>query len=326
MDLQTKALYHLLRMNHANDPSVPCEKWQVEDLRKVSLEELFPRMAKMGVPLSEQSFCQFAEECDSPEDLAELLITDQEDPKRYDAAYLVVFELWRRLLPEKQSLSIFCDELDDLISRYYAGELESDEPIQDALSNLDEILNENLDAGVKPALIFEKISSYFAHDLMAFIIDFISKLLDAKNQLYATELIENFAPYAPKLIWFDFLRTRFIAFTDPIEANRRINELLKFDDKLTLDLLLEMLRFQVGYGERSVFLAVVKKIIPRLQEEEDFRELLELSSDYCRRRDREDLEQGIHDLLTNRQNLRKAFSSSDPDLQVFEKLIHIGMG
>ena len=273
MDLQTKALYNLLRMNHSSDSSISCEAWQVEDLRQVPLQELWQRMSKMGLQLSNESLRHFAEECDSPEELAEVLLPDQEDPKHYDAAYLVIFELWRRLFPEKRSLSIFCDEIDYRISLYYAGKLDSDELIQDALANLDEILSENRDAGVKPAIIFEKISSYCAHDLMAFIIDFISNLLDSKNQLYASELIDDFAPFAPSLIWFDFLRARISALTDPIEANRLVNELLKFDEKLTVDLLLEILRFQIGYGERPVFLATVKKIILRMQTEEDFKSI-----------------------------------------------------
>ena len=167
MNLQTKALYNLLRLNQASDPSISCEPWQVEDLRNVPLEQLFQRLAKMEITLSQQSLLRFADECDSPEELADLLISDQEDPKRHDAAYLVLFELWRRQFGEKQSFSIFCDELDYRITHYYAGELESDELIQDALSDLDEILSKNADAGVSCAEVFEEISSYCAHDLMA---------------------------------------------------------------------------------------------------------------------------------------------------------------
>lgn len=322
MDLQTKALYNLLRMNHLSDSSTPCEAWQVEDLRQVSLDILWSRMAKIGLQLPRENLRHFAEECDSPEELAELLLPDLEDPRQHDEAYLVIFEMWRRLFPERQCLSIFCDELDHCISLYYAGELDSDEPIQNVLGNLDEVLSENVDAGVKPALIFEKISSYCAHDIMAFIIDFISNLLDSKNQLYASELIEDFAAYAPSLIWFDFLRARLAALTDPIEANRIVNELLKYDEKLTVDLLLEILRFQIGYGERPVFLATVKKIIARLQTDGDFQILLELAQDYFRRRDRDDLEAAIQQLLIKRQNLNGEIHSSDPDLRAFEKLVY----
>jgi hypothetical protein len=321
LNLQTKALYNLFRLNWIGDPSIPCEPWQVEDLRNVSLDQLFQRLTKMGVVVSQTSLRHFADESSSPEQLAELLIGDEEDPKRRDAAYLVIFELWRRQFPERRSLSIFCDELDHRISLYYEGEPESDELIQDALSELKEIFIKNVDAGVSRSRIFEEISSYCAHDLMAFIIDFISSLLDAKNADFSSELIEDFASFATQLIWFDFLRARLIALTDSIRANQIVAELLKFDDKLTIDLLLEMLRFQVGYGERALFCATVKKIIPRLQAEEDFQELLKLSQDYFRRRDRADWEEAIQLILTRRQNLNGAIQSSDPDLKVFEELI-----
>jgi len=320
MKLQTKALYSLLRLNHGSDPSLVAEDWQIEDLRLVSTELLWKRLEQMGLNLSMESFRQFAEDSDSPEDLAEILLSDCQDSKQYDAAYLVIFELWRRLFPERQTLSIFCDELDHRISLYYGGDLDNDEPIQDALSNLDEILSENVDAGVKPAVIFNKISSYCAHDLMAFIIDYISNLLDAKNERYASELIEDFAPYSPSLIWFDFLRARLLALTDPAEANRMIAKLLEYDDLLAIDLLFEMLRFQIGYGERPVFIAVIQKIVPRLETQEDFKELLMLSSEYFHRRDREDLEAAVAKILKN-QNLDKNIKRSDPGLRVFEKLI-----
>jgi hypothetical protein len=298
----------------------------VEDLRQVAVEQLFARLAKMGVGLSIERLHQFAEECDSPEELSELLLGDEEDVKLHDAAYLLIFELWRRLFPQKQCLSIFCDELDYRISLYDADGIESDELIQDALSNLDEILSANVDAGVKSREIFEKISSYCAHDLMGFIIDFISKLIDSQNQLYASELIEDFAPYASELIWFDFLRVRITAFTDPIQANGMLDQLLKFDDKLSVELLLEILRFQAGYGERSVFLNTVKKIIPRLQTEEDFKKLLERSQDYFHRRDREDLEQTIQQLLMKRQKKSSGIvHSSDPDIKTFEKWILLNL-
>lgn len=321
MNLQTKALYHLLRLNHSLDPSIPCEEWQIEDLRAVSLEDLFHRLNKMDIRVDPARLGSFAEECDSPEELAELLIPDGEDSQLYDRAYLIIFEIWRRLYPQKQSLSIFCDELDHRISLYYAGELESDESLQNALSNLEEILNENVDSRISPTKVFASIGSYCAHDLMSFIVDYISNVLDCKNQIYASELIEDFSPYAPRLIWFDFLRARLMALTDPIEANRMIEAILKQDARLTLDLLLEILRFQLGYGERLIFAQTVKKALARLQTEEEFQQLLELSADYYRRRDREDLEQAVRRILIEHQKLGGPILSNHPDIQRFVELI-----
>ena len=321
MNLQTQALYNLLRLNREHDPSIRCENWQIEDLRAAPTEALFERLLKAGIALNVDSFKRFAEENDTPEELAELLLTDHANPKLHDPLFLILFELWRRLLPERTSLSIFCDELDHRISLYDAGKLESDEPIQDALSNLAEILDENADAGAEPSEIFETVSSYCAHDLIVFIIDYISDVLDSGNQLYASELIEDFATFASQQVWFDFLRARLTALTDSTVANQLISNILENDSDLSVDLLLEILRFQTGYGERPVFVGTVKKILPRLQAEEEFRDLLELSAEYFHRRDREDLESAVQQLLSKRKKLSGAISASDPDIKTFEKLI-----
>lgn len=313
MELQTKALYNLLRLNRSQDPTIPCEAWQVEDLRTPSLEEIFERLKTAGLELDQDRFIQFAHESDSPEDLTELLLTDHEEPEHHDRLYLLLFELWRRLLPERQALSIFCDEFDHQIWLYDSGNLESDELIQDALANLIEIFNQNTDAGAEPLEILETVNSYCAHDIMSFLIDYISDLLDNGNQLYASELIDHFAPYTQYVAWFDFLRARLLAFSDPVEANTHLSALLEAKEEMTLDLLMEILRFLTVFGERPVFAQAVRQILPLLQARSEFEELLELTADYFRRRDRDELEQ---DVLAFQD---KEKESLDPkDLKEFE--------
>lgn len=318
MELQTKALYNLLRLNHAEDPSLPCEKWQIEDLRGVSLEALFERLGDAGLSLDTASFHGFAEECDSTESLAELLLVDLEEPESYDRLYLILFELWRRLLPEKQSLSIFCDELDHQIWFYDAGQLESDEPIQDALANLIEILKEHVDAGAKPVETFTRIGSYCAQDLFTFLVDYISEILDGENGLYASELIDDFSPYVQDDGWFALLRIRLQALADPVKANQQLALLFERKEAITLDLLLEALRFLVVYGEKPLFLAAVRLALPLLETKEEFEELLTLSADYFRRRDREDLELAASKLLDQG-------SFAPKEVQAFERLLHIAL-
>ena len=319
MPLQTKAIYNLLRLSHAHDPSIRCESWQIEDLRNVPLEQLFKRLKEKEIALDKTSFLKYAEECTSPEDLAELLLDDLEDPTQNDPIYLILFELWRRLLPEQQSLSIFCDELDHRISLYDAGKLPSDELIQDILANLLEILDENVDAGATAEEVWDLISDHCAQDISLFLIDTISRLLDAGNQLYASELLESFAPYIPEPIWFDVLRAHLVALSDPIEANQQIAQILKKED-LSVDLLLEMMRLQVSYGELPIFIGIVKKILAKLQEEEEFQDLLTISADYFRRRDREDLEQPIMKLLQER-NVDRKFNPHDEALKKYKQIV-----
>jgi hypothetical protein len=298
--LQTKALYNLLRLNSAEDPTVVAEGWALEDLRKTSLEDLFERLQKSGIQMDRQSFFHFADSCDTPEELTELLLPDAALEKERDPFYLILFELWRRLVPEKQSLSIFCDELDYRIFLYDLGELGSDEPIQDALANLLEILDENADSGVDPQEVLLAISEYCAHDLESFILDYISDLLDSGNAIYASELIEGFSSYSADPVWFDFLRIRLISFTDIGDANIAMHRLLEND--LELPLLLEAIRFLVVNGEHSLFKEAVQKAAPLLETKEEAIEVMSLIADYYRRLDEEEKEKAVVHVLKEHES------------------------
>lgn len=224
--LQTKAIYNLLRLNAADDPGVSAAPWALEDLRALSLEESFSRLDKYGVQLDRKAFHHFASDCETPEELADLLLPDGASEKERDPFYLIVFELWRRLMPEKQSLSIFCDEIDHRIALYDRGDPESDELVQDGLANLLEVLDENVDAGADPEEVFLAVSDYCAHDLEGFLHDYIADLLDSENSLYASELIEGFYPYLSDPQQLDDLRKRLVESADGDDANLSIHRLL----------------------------------------------------------------------------------------------------
>ena len=296
--LQTKALYNLLRLRRSEDPSVKVDLWALEDLRNVGTNELFSRLSDESVRLDKISFAQFADQCDTPEDLTELLFPDNALEEKKDPFYLVVFELWRRLLPEKQSLSIFCDELDYQIALYDDEKLESDEPIQDALANFLEILEENVDAGANPQTIFSAISDYCAHDLESFIYDYVIEVLDGKNLVYASELIEDFSPYVKDPLWFDFLNLRLLTFSDVEAANIKMHELLK--KSLDLPLLLEIIRFSSETGEQELFKLSVKKALPLIKDKEERDDVLSEIADYYHRLDEDEKGKAIERLMNPR--------------------------
>ncbi|MBX7066497.1 MAG: hypothetical protein K1X28_04645 [Parachlamydiales bacterium] len=300
--LQTKALYNLLRLNAAEDPTVSAEPWALEDLRKVSLEELFVRLEQKGVKINRHSLHQFAEQCDTPEELTDLLLPDEAGEEERDPFYLIVFELWRRLIPEKQSLSIFCDEMDHRISLYDQGEVDSDEPIQDALANLLEVLDENADSGADPEEIFQAISEYCAHDLEDFISDYISDLLDSGNSLYASELIEGFSAYVADPHWLDFLKIRLIASTDIGDANIAMHRLL--ESEIDLPLLLEIIRFLSANGEHELFRLAIRKAIPHLSAQDEIAEVMGYIADFYRRIDEDEKEKMVQKLLAKRNSLK----------------------
>lgn len=319
MNLQTKAIYNLLRLNAQESSEADVEPWMIEDLRAISAEELFQRLESQGISLDKNSFVSFAHECDTPEDLADLLLDEEIPVKQHDLVYLVLFELWRRIMPERQSLSIFCDELDHRISLYDQGVLESDEPIQDILANLQEILDENQDEGQKPLEIFRAISEYCAHDLDGFLYDYISELLDGGDVGYALELIEDFFPFLPDSIWTQFLRARALSFSDVSKANAEVARILDEHPENETPFLFETLRFLSVSGDHRLFIAVIQKIIAQLQTEEEFEELMEIAADYYRRLDQDEIEMAIERLMKKRSTKTFAFDPSDPDLKAFAR-------
>ena len=288
--LQTKALYNILRLNAKEDPSIEADPWALENLREAPLEDLWKKLARLKIPLDASRLKLFAEECDSPEMLTDLLL-DETQSDIYDQLYLILFELWRRFFPEKASLSIFCDELDFQIDLYDNEQMQSDEPIQDGLANLLEILEEHVDQGMSHKDAFTSISEYFANDLVTFIYDYITDLLDQDNTLYASELLEEFAPYMPDPLRFDCLEASLFSVTDVVQANQLIKSLL--EKPLEPDLIFELLRLLAAIGEHDLFQAAIKKLLPYIKEEEDLEELMDLTVEYYRRLDLDAQEQAI---------------------------------
>src|SRR5690606_14550515 len=123
---------------------------------------------------------------------------------------------------------------------------------------------EHVDAGAKPHEIFASVCSYSAQDPVSFLVDYISELLDSGGELYASELIDQFAPYVPDDGWFVFLYIRLTALTDPVKANQLLAALFERKEAMTLALLMEALSFIVVYGEKPLFLAAVRLTLPLL--------------------------------------------------------------
>ena len=282
--LKTKALYNLIRMSQSEG----ADAWAIEDLRQLDLASLWKRLAQFRIPLNRDIFAQYADEVDTPEELAELLTCEDSDQKIADQIYLVIFELWRRLYPDRVSLSIFCDELDHLIDAYDEERLESDEAIQDALDQLIDILGEHVDMGMEPKKAFTSIAEYLAHDLESFLYDYI---VEQENVGYAGELIEAFEPYLLKQEWLELLRAHALCVTDVAEANQIVRKVLTHERDL--DFLFEVLRFLVQAGEHDLFCLTMEKILATVEDEEDFKEAMELVADYYRRLDCDDLEEKV---------------------------------
>ncbi len=268
--MHTRALYHLLRHSPSQDTPI----WAREDFRDLELSELFKRLATLHVVLDTASFLAFAREADSPEELVELLL---EEPQ--DHAYLLLFELWRKLLADRPTLSIFCDELDRRIDVYERGE--GDELLQDALAELAEWLQEQVDTGIKPHKVWEEVSEHLAHDLETFLYDYMASWLDEGNIEYPKELLEEFSPYFPKSAWFELLRASFA--TTRADAERHVRAVLATECELGL--LLDVIRFLIPFDHAAVLRAAFEKMEPLIKTKEELVELCDLLAEHYRRVD-----------------------------------------
>lgn len=303
METKGRALYNLIRMNWQEDPTLPVEPWQVEDYRSLSIKDLFKRLKALKIPLDEERFIIYGEHSASPEELTDTLFVDEE-LDQFDQVYLLVFELWRRLLPEKESLSIFCDQLDYLIDLYDQEMLKSEEALNDALTELERVLDEHTDKGEDPHTLFQEISLYCAHDLQSFIYDFASDQIDQNNNLQASEIIDGFSPYISESRWFEFLQLRLLAAVDPDEADVMLDRILEEQNRNPdFELLLEIARFLVNQGAVPNFVKVVKQARTLIETEQDFQELLAITCEFYRLLDREEESQKVFEILKKRQGI-----------------------
>ncbi|MBA3722241.1 MAG: hypothetical protein H0W88_07560 [Parachlamydiaceae bacterium] len=323
--LERRALYNLLRIHSLNDPQLAVEEWQVEDYRILPIAKLFERLGSFSIHLDKISFVAYADECDSPEDLTEHLLGDRPiDAQVEDQVYLLIFELWRRLVNEKPSLSIICNELDYYIYLYDSEQLETPIALQDAIANFLTALNENVDAGIEPKEAFQLVSNYCANDIETFLYDFISDQIDAEHESYAHDLLDSTATYIEGNKWFLLLRARVLNQSNQKLATRQLLQLTEdhLDDK-DLEFHMELLAFMAEAGTPNLFRELIAHTAPLLLSEEDFQDLLIICIDYYHRLDQEQQEQKIQKIFNKRSkiSLIDQFDINEPDLALFLTII-----
>ena len=212
MAISRKALYNLLKLAEADGLELPgLQGWELEDYRQFSTEELFSRLRDLGLQLTPESLIAFAEGMRTPEELAEVVIPDGADDDHFDQAYLCLFELWRRLLPERRPQSIFCNELDELVLAWYEGSEHSDEDAQRAIGLLKDLLQDAGSQKHDPETLYAILSEGCAHHLSGFLYDYLREQLDEEESPRHTleeiqQLIDFFEPFVDDPRWFQLLR------------------------------------------------------------------------------------------------------------------------
>lgn len=325
MDIDRRALYNALRMNWLNDPTIEVEPWQVENYREMSLPLLFSRLRQNGFSLDKDSFTSLSENFDTPEELTSHLIDEEGvNAKEEDQVYLITFELWRRLQKDKPCLSIFCDELDHQIYLYDHGLAKSAEDIQDVLSNLQVILEENSDEGADPESVLNLINYGSANDIEAFLFDFILEQIENDNYSYAQDLLESFQYYVSDKKWFQLLHARLLFGIDPTAAKPILKYLIdQAEDDEDLEFNLELLSELIQEEDEEIFLKLLKSTLPLLEQEEDFQDMLLLTADFFNEKEKINEERLIESLLKKRSSipLDNILDKNDPGVIELTKLI-----
>lgn len=248
-----RALYNLLFLEGKQDHP---------DFAVFSNKELFTRLEEFSFFLNEDTFIDLAKDRESPEEMyATLKAKKEEMPEMY----LILFELWKRLIHDKKTISIFCDELDLMIHNYDLRRGENEEKLQEKIFLLQDILDAGVDAKQNPHEIFQLVSDYLAHDLESFIYDYIFELIEKDKDTLASELLDGFYPYIKELLWFDYLRLCLL-FKNPGEelsrffANFIESLMANPDPELLIEVLLLIQKQDCGQFFLTLFRFVVAKI------------------------------------------------------------------
>lgn len=323
--LQLKAYYNYLRLKASLDPKSREQlvDWQIEDLELRSNEELFEKLRAHGLFLDEHAFLDLSESCDTPEEMAATLAVEKSEAAG-DQIFLILFELWSRLLPERESLSLFADHLERLMLAYARGEGGARPALQDKFVELEKILDQYVDEGMtkREALIW--IQSFVSIELDEFLYSFILDEIESHDLEEASDQLEGVARYFDFDPWFSFLKAMTRIAKEPEVGYRHLEQLIDgLDFGLHIDLGLEMLQFLATTHNPILFGQLLDKVADQLKTEEDFQELAATCIDYLQELG---LDKGIEELqklLTGRSyDPKAALAKYDPALKELRSLVH----
>lgn len=323
--MHRKALYNLLRLNWKEDPSLGVDLWQVEDYRMLADQELYERLHAFGITLDSTSFVRYIEDCESPEDLTDCFADELASPIYHDQAYLLLFELWRRFAGHKRTLSIFCDDLDHAIESYDRGFEAASGPIEDALSQLQEILVGNTEEGACPQAVFHSICERCASDIESFLYDYVCDQIENNNINYASDLVRAFGPYLNESPWFSLLNARLCVLLDEGDLDLATQALFTdFPEGYDIELGFEVLDFILQTEQFIYFLPLLKQLLMLAEFEQDFRDLLFEFVDYLQDHPHLGLENEVQAIIDRRKELEPdiEIEHDDPDLKAVIDVLH----
>ncbi len=145
--------------------------------------------------------------------------------------------------------------------------------------------------------------------------DYISDQIDAKNGVYALELIDGYYPYISKTLWFDFLKAKLKTLDDISSSNEIIGKVLSnLKLKPNIHLQFRILKFMVGLGDRNLFMKTFKQTTENLKKESELKSILNILADFYIRLDRDDLEKKNLDIIDKKSKIKSDQSLKKQDI------------
>lgn len=291
-----RAPYNLLVKKHTEDPSIRVQPWQVANYREMETNDLFEELSSLGIQMNSRSFDKMAEEFESPEELFHHISEEEEEEN--GQIYLILFELWRRLLSHYETISIFCDELDHQIQLYEKDPLSNEELLQTLFFELGDIIDDNVDAGQKPKTVLNHIKAHLACNLENSLNHFIDDQIERGNHTIASELISHFSEYLADNLWFDLHKIKLLEGAPLDHATSMMARFLeKLSEKPDISIYFAFLRHLIQIGDQDLFKSTVNELFNSIKSEEEFLELLHILFDFYNLNDFEKEKKIIQELI-----------------------------
>jgi hypothetical protein len=314
VEIGRRVLYNLIRIHALNGEKATQQQfqsWQIQDYRYLSTQKIFETLRQLGYRIDLPGFLAYAQEYDEPEAFIDDFLDEEDDVAVQDQLYLLFFELWRRHLPEKRSLSIFCDEIDYLVTEYdRVSSLESSgkvrprllpedasmlqkelakDPHQAIYNLLDELvslLEEVEESGTDISEAFSAVLDNCANDVEAFLFDFLGQQIELDAYSAVETYLSFFTDVVKGCCWLDFLRLKVTYIVNPSEATVWLNRIMDtYNDGKVLEdkeyygeIGMEILYFLLESQNDLLFYKHLPAIIRTLTTKEQLQDLQEMTN------------------------------------------------
>jgi hypothetical protein len=320
MSFLGRSKFNLLKYKKRENPNLEVKDWEILDYNNLSIDDLFSNLKGLGFNFTPEIVIELASQGEE----LDTICFEKYGPKEVDEeilenAYLNLFEIWRRLLPNHKSISIFANDFDEFIDAYEKGEVTGSEAL---FNELFDILDESVDEGMEPKGVFKELSNYLGHDLESFLICYIFDLIEHDNETLALRYLDNIYTYIQGNLWLDFFRIKLLKGALPEDVTAIT---YRFLDKLKLhfdpELGFEVLYYLIETGHKEIFKKTYKEFLKEIKTQDEFREMLEILHAFFSLNEQNKEENLVKELIENRKKMSLKEKIGAPEKRVLQELV-----